>query len=242
MQRVTNREYVKGFTLIELLVVITIIAILAAILFPVFAQAREKARTAKCANNLKQIGIAMQMYISDNDAYPLFDTGDGRGWAYYIFPYISGGSTGFSKGSKETVFCCPSDNTGDLFADHVKLSYAINVGTNWATGLTASRGIMGIVFGSSPVEYVSARPENIPMPEQTILALDLWTKDARFGSNSSTYVSRGGIINIDTAAVNQKGHSSDYKRNFLYCDGHVQLLHPSKTVSPRDQWTIDGNH
>ena len=57
----------KGFTLIELLVVIAIIAILAAILFPVFAKAREKARTSSCASNLKQLGLAAMMYVQDYD-------------------------------------------------------------------------------------------------------------------------------------------------------------------------------
>ena len=57
----------RGFTLIELLVVIAVISILAAILFPVFAQAREKARAIACMSNMKQIGLGVQMYIQDND-------------------------------------------------------------------------------------------------------------------------------------------------------------------------------
>jgi prepilin-type N-terminal cleavage/methylation domain-containing protein/prepilin-type processing-associated H-X9-DG protein len=65
----------KGFTLIELLVVIAIIAILAAILFPVFAKAREKARQAKCMSNQRQIGLAIMMYVQDNnETYPAANT------------------------------------------------------------------------------------------------------------------------------------------------------------------------
>src|SRR5438067_11171748 len=61
------RRIIRAFTLIELLVVIAIIAILAAILFPVFAQARERARSASCASNLKQIALSLQMYEQDYD-------------------------------------------------------------------------------------------------------------------------------------------------------------------------------
>jgi prepilin-type N-terminal cleavage/methylation domain-containing protein len=98
----TPRRSTSGFTLIELLVVIAIIAILAAILFPVFAQARDKARQATCLSNCKQIGMAMMMYVQDYDEIFPVVTGnpvslplpDGRTytgrvvWPLQTFPYI----------------------------------------------------------------------------------------------------------------------------------------------------------
>lgn len=73
----------KGFTLIELLVVIAIIAILAAILFPVFARARENARRSSCASNLKQIGLGIMQYTQDYDEkYPQFQDTSGGGAGY----------------------------------------------------------------------------------------------------------------------------------------------------------------
>jgi prepilin-type N-terminal cleavage/methylation domain-containing protein len=87
----------KGFTLIELLVVIAIIAILAAILFPVFAQAREKARQTVCASNLKQLGIAQQMYLQDFDEQFFVRPRDNSvpnrywqedWWPFLLIPYI----------------------------------------------------------------------------------------------------------------------------------------------------------
>jgi len=100
------KKFSNAFTLIELLVVIAIIAILAAILFPVFATAREKARQTSCASNLKQLGIGLVQYCQDYDENLPFGThpqlgNREQGWAGEIYPYVK--STG--------VFACPDDQT-----------------------------------------------------------------------------------------------------------------------------------
>jgi prepilin-type N-terminal cleavage/methylation domain-containing protein/prepilin-type processing-associated H-X9-DG protein len=88
-----------GFTLIELLVVIAIIAILAAILFPVFAQAREKARAISCLSNLKQMSLGISMYVSDNEMYPVYSySTENVRWHTILQPYVK----------NEQVFVCPS--------------------------------------------------------------------------------------------------------------------------------------
>jgi prepilin-type N-terminal cleavage/methylation domain-containing protein/prepilin-type processing-associated H-X9-DG protein len=125
-----------GFTLIELLVVIAIIAILAAILFPVFAQAREKARQTTCLSNLKQIGIGFEMYKQDYDGiYPInrertdadpptSDAEETIAWPELIEPYIKNGKVMNTDGTvsyTQGVYHCPSD-TGTV----VGPSYAIN--------------------------------------------------------------------------------------------------------------------
>ncbi|MDR3710638.1 MAG: DUF1559 domain-containing protein [Capsulimonadaceae bacterium] len=118
-----NMRY-SAFTLIELLVVIAIIAILAAILFPVFATAREKARTAACTSNLKQFSLAFAQYTQDYDEmFPcgMFQAGGsggngGGGWAGQIYPYV--------KSVK--VFLCPDDTTTPTQSYMTVLSYAYN--------------------------------------------------------------------------------------------------------------------
>jgi prepilin-type N-terminal cleavage/methylation domain-containing protein/prepilin-type processing-associated H-X9-DG protein len=107
----------KGFTLIELLVVIAIIAILAAILFPVFGRARENGRRSACQSNLKQIGLAFAQYSQDFDEkLPLtgyeLPSGTARQWSYdrILAPYVGSKITSDSGQDGASVWACPSDS------------------------------------------------------------------------------------------------------------------------------------
>src|SRR5215212_493543 len=140
----------RGFTLIELLVVIAIIAILAAILFPVFAQAREKGRQASCLSNCKQIGLASNMYVQDYDetlpghdwqkGQGLWPLPDGRtykghlGWPVQFYPYIKNTS----------VFVCPSDpNPKSHYTDNGKNAV---YNDEWGKPLPMSYGENGDIY------------------------------------------------------------------------------------------------
>ena len=135
------KKHKKAFTLIELLVVIAIIAILAAILFPVFARARENARRASCMSNLKQLGLGVMMYVQDYDEkYPfslmrsngtLSPSGTGFGTSYWIWyqtlqPYTK----------SFQVAVCPSGNPSDAatpYSGHYGANTLVMPDTNVTT-------------------------------------------------------------------------------------------------------------
>jgi prepilin-type N-terminal cleavage/methylation domain-containing protein/prepilin-type processing-associated H-X9-DG protein len=124
MQMCNRKINGRGFTLVELLVVIAIIAILASILFPVFARARENARRSSCLSNLKQIGLGYMQYSQDYDEkYPeVYVENPMRGWYYLVQPYI--------KSSQ--LFNCPSASSvpnyeGQEWIASERLSYGVTV-------------------------------------------------------------------------------------------------------------------
>jgi prepilin-type N-terminal cleavage/methylation domain-containing protein/prepilin-type processing-associated H-X9-DG protein len=216
-QHTTRRT--SGFTLIELLVVIAIIAILAAILFPVFARARENARRASCQSNLKQIGLGIIQYSQDYDELTIASRTDGTinmSWPIMMQPYVK----------STQLFKCPSNtrtNWMEQTNDTVANSYVAN-GDNEAGGDTTN-------FGASNTPGQSRRavqyaPPGLSLSEfnnpATTIIIHEHNRDS--GSNRSREISA-------LVFQNHLGMS-----NFLFMDGHVKALKPTATANPINMW------
>ena len=144
----------KGFTLIELLVVIAIIAILAAILFPVFQKVRENARRTACLSNEKQLGLAVIQYSQDYDEYMINGTngyGGGSGWAGQAYPYVKSAD----------VFHCPDDSSSVIPGSHSS-SYALNSNFTYYIGTTT--GCTGI-HGAYTLSQLNAPSKTVMLFE-----------------------------------------------------------------------------
>lgn len=236
----------RGFTLIELLVVIAIIAILAAILFPVFAQARNAARKATCISNLKQLALGQLMYIQDYDEKLTFWATDGPNdswaqskgtgwWMNQIQPYIK--NTG--------VYACPNDvRTFDASGNNCQMcswGYSIIPGSNPVR-------YYGVSYGMSEWLHQKNNAYNklagIPMPASTAMFADsvgpLFNDWDACGGQWSFGFTRVWYANINDWGA--WGSEQDYERNkkyarhgdgnvIAYVDGHVGYL-------PNRAWTM----
>jgi prepilin-type N-terminal cleavage/methylation domain-containing protein/prepilin-type processing-associated H-X9-DG protein len=235
-----------GFTLIELLVVIAIIAILAAILFPVFAQAREKARQATCLSNLKQVGIASMMYLQDFDesfvpyqwqggALPCPTEWGGicatftPGWLYLLQPY-----------SKNNLYsqCPDAKKNTRVNATAERLWREGRVGYGLAYPVPAEN--IGALAGGN----ASAAMES---PADHVLTLDVVPDGP---NNVSIYNAWGGYFNHATTpfSLAEYGASGSLAANHMrpqgrhnglvsvaFCDGHVKALNFSKVYPMKEE-------
>jgi prepilin-type N-terminal cleavage/methylation domain-containing protein/prepilin-type processing-associated H-X9-DG protein len=221
----------KGFTLIELLVVIAIIAILAAILFPVFARAREAARKSSCQSNLKQIGLAFGMYRQDYDGFTPTGNHPTNGTCPEVFQrtgwegFISHAVQPYVK--NRGIWSCPSDaRTGrgiesdngrcgavgtalynQWQASIYKVSYAYNyLGINSGTGNT----------GNSMPGFATNEAACLRVADQAIM----WDSINRWVDFNGGFWLRD-ITWFVTKSPNSGARHSD-QLNFLYMDGHVK--------------------
>jgi len=211
---------VKGFTLIELLVVIAIIAILAAILFPAFAKAREAARRSSCSSNLKQIGLGLMQYSQEYDEQlPAGVNGVGA-WALVIQPYIK----------STNLFACPSNTKSSNFMQNtggkIPQSYVAN-------GVESSKTYMG---GISPMNEIGGTAPSggvslasIVAPTQLIMVFE----NAGLNTYGDQYSLAG---NLDNAQYDFTNHLTT--SNYLFGDGHVKSLKPLATGTPVNMWNI----
>jgi prepilin-type N-terminal cleavage/methylation domain-containing protein len=206
----------SAFTLIELLVVIAIISILAAILFPVFAQAREKARQTTCASNEHQLGLGFLQYVQDYDqTFPVGQTGytDGVGWAGEIYPYV--------KSVK--VYTCPDDPTtniinGEGFGE-----------TDYADSYGFNRNLANAIWVGNPTNTLAT----LTAPAKTVMLFEIAGYTAPVDNNhgSIDYYSMVGCLpdgGGDGGADNATQNNPPYVAH--YATGYIG--NPTRTVNP----------
>lgn len=219
----------NGFTLIELLVVIAIIAILAAILFPVFAQAREKARQSSCLSNMKQLGLSVQMYTDDYDeTLPPPKSRLGTQWSIPVQPYI--------KNLK--ILWCPSSPKFNFWDG--ACSYGMNV--TYLGGLNSTNGedgYVGLTDIKSPAGTVMLVDKNFTVINNSIQEAPvvyapyhgtLWANT--LGTDATTGAPLGNYLPM---------FRHNQGMNVAWCDGHATFAKYGSPAWPtKEAIKVDG--
>jgi prepilin-type N-terminal cleavage/methylation domain-containing protein/prepilin-type processing-associated H-X9-DG protein len=215
----------RGFTLIEVLVVIGIIAILAAILFPAFARAREKARQASCQSNLKQIFLANAMYASDYDETftPVSRPssvvpGNGVWWMILLQPYVKNLQVLQCPDYRDARWCGMGDCEANIGQVHWR--YNGGYGINWGNYLDGEVWPPTAPYSTPAGQSESALDDAVG----TILVTESNCVVAAPGENG-----RAGHSRFDPQLVRR--HNDGF--NVLFCDGHVKWLKTYQQATDR---------
>lgn len=226
----------RGFTLIELLVVIAIIAILAAILFPVFAKVREKARQTTCMSNLRQIGLGCLQYAGDNDGawVPLDIDNNGTYVPYYMLldQYIGNPVSSAHAGG---VWNCPSD-VAAKYSGSPQHTYAANTIRLLGSGCDDSPITnVGPGCGNSDTTWPGPTyDDSIVYPTDSIVIIESAQPFDAWGFAVADDLWVGGPVGWLFA-----GHTRH--SNYLFADGHVKALAPFQTLAKADGGFADDN-
>ena len=226
MKNVRFQKAIKAFTLIELLVVIAIIAILAAILFPVFAQARESARSISCLSNIKQLTLAFRMYSQDYDEnFPIRRNCDAdqcyASWKHMMYPYIK--STDVHK--------CPSNPAA-------RVQDETDGTVKYAPGVTKfNRGYfyLNAFYKSSAGVGSSDWWQGF---QYTEVSFEFPSNSLLIGENKDVWVDYGPWISFDPnwggggANWGAKHRTSDRYTNIGFVDGHAKFHNWISTCQP----------
>lgn len=226
--KLKNRR--RGFTLIELLVVIAIIALLAAILFPVFSRARESARGAQCQSNLKQIGAASLMYAQDWDGVLPISNTDGKLWDYQLMSYLNYESniSEANKRNNYSIFHCPSGN-----ANHAYVAYR-------SRGYSYNQYIGLLLLGANNDTAILA---SIETPSNTLLAID--SINSGYGAEERiegfTFPGKTNHAFVSTTGELKNVCYRHHERaNVLFTDGHVKSCAKGPYSTTYSQWRPAG--
>lgn len=232
----------RAFTLIELLVVISIISVLAAILFPVFARARENARRTSCLSNLKQIGLGMMMYAQDYDEtyppyqrtssetppFPFWQTNRWE-WAHMIYPYTK----------NVQVYRCPNGNSTSNYFGNYGVNYHLLHGTPVKLSAVIASASTYMIMDSGRNYITAGRAYSAP--------------DGAFYLPGAKELTGASITGVSDWYLSDYSDGRHFKGiNITFADGHAKWLKSSTvwieagkynaTTHPPSAWDPQSNN